>query len=294
MAMTSTTTTTTTATTSANGTETTATVASPDPFPGPEKESGDRVVVHRPTGGLRYNYGLQAIVDMYMAKRMIADRGQLTVKMTFLPMIRLAADDPEEVEREYMRFRSQNEQVRPWDSPRERWRKYYGNFVREMEWALLKLREQFTPAQYEEVVVGTLAALSRIDSGREIEFMNGRIQKGRAERESNAGGQKEESALSKMVMKVVDPSRFAGFLVGESEITEINEETGEAVMEVPNCAWHTCPDPDALPKPGVLPEQGCLLICKGVFERIFDGSGGLEMRFDPHLPETSCTIRIRF
>jgi len=256
--------------------------------------------------GFRHRFGLQAFIDMFMAKRMIADRGELTVKMTFLPMIRLAAEDPEAIEREYLDFHARNERVRFWDSPRERWRKYYGNFVREAEWALLKLRDQFTPAQYEEVVVGTLAALSRIDSGREIEFMNGRIQRGRegrARRNDIPGeqgvstddqGSPKRSHLSEIVMKVIDPGRFAGFLVGESEITQLDEQAGEAVMEVPNCAWHTCPRPEDLPRPGTLPEQGCLLICKGVFERIFDGKEGLEMHFDPHLPETSCTIRLRF
>ena len=42
-----------------------------------------------------------------------------------------------------------------------------------------------------------------------------------------------------------------------------------------------------------LPEEGCLHICKGPFEALFNGEGGgLKMEFDPHLPETSCTVRM--
>ncbi len=66
-------------------------------------------------------------------------------------------------------------------------------------------------------------------------------------------------------------------------------------MEVPDCAWHVCAAPDSLPNPQALPEQGCLLICKGAFEKLFAGKGGgLAMEFDPHLPETSCTVRMRW
>lgn len=242
--------------------------------------------------GFAYNYGLQAFIDMWMAKRMIAERGEQIVKMTYLPMIRIAADDPRSVDDAYIRVRDQREPIRLWDSPRERWRKIYGNFVRESEWALLELRKYFTQQQYEEIVVGTGAALARIDSQREIDFMNRGARKARAKRESNPAGATEPGAVRQWLLKVFDPNRFAGFLVGESEITEMDAASGRAVMEVPNCAWHTCPDPASLPNPTALPEQGCLLICKGVFERIFDGSDAIKMEFDPHLPETSCTIRI--
>ena len=51
----------------------------------------------------------------------------------------------------------------------------------------------------------------------------------------------------------------------------------------------------ALPNPDALPEQGCLLICKAPFEKLFAGkNGGLSMEFEPHLPDTSCTVRMRW
>ena len=36
-----------------------------------------------------------------------------------------------------------------------------------------------------------------------------------------------------------------------------------------------------------------MAICKGPFEALFKGEGGgLKMEFDPHLPKTSCTVRM--
>ncbi len=250
-------------------------------------------VAHRPVGGLSYNYGLQAIIDMAMSQRMIAERGGPMVQFTLVPMIRIAADDPAEVDRAYLDICSRREKIRLWDSPRERWRKNYGNFVREMEWALLELRKYFTQEQYEEIVIGTGAALARQGSQKEIDFLNKQARKAEAQRQRNPEKQQKNTRLRELLLKIFDPGRFSAFLVGESEITEMDPDAGTAVMEVPNCAWHTCGDPDSLPNPHALPEQGCLLICKGVFERVFDGSEGIKMEFDPHLPETSCTIRIR-
>jgi hypothetical protein len=253
---------------------------------------GPAVRVEHPRGGLVYNWGLQAIIDMWMAKRMLADRGEQTNTLTWVPMLRMLADDPDQVERDYAEIRSRRERIRVWDSPRERWRKHYGNFVRESEWALLELRRYFPREQYEEVVVGTLAVTARLGSGKEISFLSDRIGEQR-ERPSDSAAA-EDSLLTRIVTKIIDPGRFAGFLVGESEMTEMDLAGGTAVMEVPNCAWHTCGDPASLPNPRSLPEEGCLLVCKGLFERLFDGSNGLSMTFDPHLPETSCTVRMTF
>ncbi len=245
--------------------------------------------------GFAYNYGVQAIIDMIMCQRMVAERGAQVVKLTYLPMIRIAADDPDQVMRDYAQLHERRERIRFWNSPRERWRKNYGNFVRESEWALLELRKYFTQGQYEEIVVGTGAAFARLDSQKEIDYMNAGARKAKEKRDSRAPGTVDEpGVVQRMLTKVLDPGRFAGFLVGESEVTEIDEASGTAVMEVPNCAWHSCPDAASLPNPNALPEQGCLLICKGVFERVFDGADGIKMEFDPHLPEPSCTIRISF
>jgi hypothetical protein len=267
------------------GSRQTATAATP-------RSTSAKPVAKRPEGGFSYHYGPQALIDMVMSKRMIADRGGPMIQFTFVPMIRIASDDPEEIDRGYAEIMSRREKIRLWDSPRERWRKNYGNFVREIEWALLELRTHFSQEQYEEIVISTGAALARQGSQKEIDFLNKEARKAQLEREQNPGKTREPGVLKAMMLRILDPGRFAAFLVGESEITEMDPDAGTAVMEVPNCAWHTCPDPDSLPRTDALPEQGCLLICKGIFERVFDGEEGVKMDFDPHLPETSCTIRL--
>ena len=55
---------------------------------------------------------------------------------------------------------------------REKWRKRYGNFVREVEWALLELRKHYNQKQYEEIVIGTSVALSHETSGDFLKMMN--------------------------------------------------------------------------------------------------------------------------
>jgi hypothetical protein len=85
----------------------------------------------------------------------------------------------------------------------------------------------------------------------------------------------------------------AGFLTGPAEITEYDPGRGKVTMFIPDCAWHTCGRQSDLPNPNALPEEGCLNICKGPFEALFKGEGGgLKMEFDPHLPQTSCTVRM--
>jgi hypothetical protein len=238
-------------------------------------------------GGVLYHYGPQAWIDWFMSHQMIVKKGSLLVPYTFVPILKLTTD-PERIDREWAEMRGRREKVRLFDSPRERWRKGYGNFVREMEWALLELQKHFTPKQYEDIVVGTNATLARENSEGFINMMNSMkdtpVPKGASE------GPKKPAGFQKLLFDMFNP---AGFLTGPAEIAEFDPAAGTAVMEVPDCAWHVCAKQDSLPNPNALPEQGCLLICKGVFEELFDGDqGGLKMSFDPHLPETSCTVQM--
>jgi hypothetical protein len=239
--------------------------------------------------GFLYQFGPQAWVDMVMSRRMIVGRAWPLVSYTLLPILRMTSD-AEKIDREYAEIRSRREEVRFFDSPRERWRKYYGNFVREIEWALLELRKHFTQAEYEEIVVGTCVALSKENSAGFIEMMKSMADREPPKKTSASDAPKEPSRVQKLMFKMFNP---AGFLTGPAEITQFDPEGGLTVMEVPDCAWFTCAAAESLPNPEVLPEEGCLLICKGSFERLFNGEdGGLRMEFDPHLPETSCTVRM--
>jgi hypothetical protein len=225
---------------------------------------------------------------MVMSKRMLVDRAGLLVPYTFLPILRMTAD-PEQIDRGWAEIKSRRESIRRLDSPRERWRKRYGNFVREAEWALLELRKHFSQAQYESIVVGTSVALAHENSTDFLEMMNGMSERKPSE-EPSPDHDGKPTWLQNLMFEMFNP---AGFLTGPAHITQFDPAHGRVTMEIPDCAWHICGKREDLPNPDKLPEEGCLLICKGAFEQLFKGEGGgLAMEFEPHLPDTSCTARM--
>jgi hypothetical protein len=244
---------------------------------------------HRtPAGGLLHQWGPQAWIDMVMSKRMLVDRAGPLVPYTFLPILRMSGD-PAEIDRGWAEIKQRREKIRLLDSPRERWRKRYGNFVREVEWALLELRRHFTQEQYEQIVVGTSVALAHENSSDFLEMMNSMTeQSARATPGPDRGG--EPSRMQQLAFEMFNP---AGFLTGPAEITEYDPAGGRVTMFIPDCGWHSCGDRRSLPNPEKLPEEGCLLICKASFEELFDGEESpLRIEFEPHLPDTSCTARM--
>jgi hypothetical protein len=223
---------------------------------------------------------------------MIVNKAWPLVYYTMLPILRMTTDS-ERIDREWAEIRSRRESIRLFDSPRERWRKNYGNFVREIEWALLELRKHFTPEQYEEIVVGTNVALAHETSAKFLEMMNSMADQSAtstAAQPTDDDGIRKPTRMQKLMFDMFNP---AGFLTGPAEVTEMDPKKGRSTMFVPECAWHVCAKQDSLPNPNALPEQGCLMVCKAPFEKLFKGeNGGLKMEFEPHLPETSCTVRM--
>ncbi|MCP4436516.1 MAG: hypothetical protein GY812_13605 [Actinomycetia bacterium] len=239
-------------------------------------------------GGILYEWGPQAWIDMVMSKRMLVDRGGPMVPYTFLPILRMSAD-PAQIDRDWAEIRECREKVRLLDSPRQRWRKRYGNFVREIEWALLELRKHFTQEQYEEIVVGTAVSLAHENSSDFLEMMN-KMTESSAGSAVVEGASSEPSRRQKLAFEMFNP---AGFLTGPAEITEYDPGGGQVTMFIPDCGWHSCGKREDLPNPDKLPEEGCLLICKATFEELFDGEESpLTINFEPHLPDTSCTARM--
>ncbi|MBW2421913.1 MAG: hypothetical protein JRH19_25485, partial [Deltaproteobacteria bacterium] len=198
--------------------------------------------------GLFYHWGPQAWIDMWMSNSMIVKKAGPLIPYTFLPILRMTTD----------RERIEREKVRLFDSPRERWRKNYGNFVREAEWALLELRKHFSQAQYEDIVVGTSVALAYENSTDFLEMMNGMADTEAPKKAAAAEGPSEPSRFQKLMFSTFNP---AGFLTGPAHITEFDPAHGSTTMEIPDCAWHICGAAETLPNPDALPEQGCLLIC---------------------------------
>ncbi len=75
----------------------------------------------------------QAFLDWLLAS-IVMSRVEDVIPKTYLPILRLVAEDAAKVDDDYRRVVSLREPLRLLDSPRERWRKRYGRFVRELEW----------------------------------------------------------------------------------------------------------------------------------------------------------------
>jgi hypothetical protein len=237
--------------------------------------------------GWLYHWGPQAWIDMWMSNKMLVQKAMPIVSHSLLPILRLSGDK-EQIDRDYREIRSRREMVRWSDSPREKWRKRYGTLVREVEWACLELRKYYSQKQYEEIVIGTCVATSEESSADFIAMMNSMSEKNKGKTSSRS----EPTRWEKFMFDMFNP---AGFLTGPAEVTEMDMAAGTMTMYVPDCAWHTCASAESLPNPQQLPAEGCQLICKGPFEALFNGNeGGLAMEFEPHLPETSCTVRMRW
>jgi hypothetical protein len=237
--------------------------------------------------GWWYHWGPQAWIDMWMSKTMLVDKAMPIVTHTLLPILRLSGDK-DQIDRDYQAVKQHREVVKWSNSPREKWRKRYGSFVREVEWALLELRKYYSQKQYEEIVIGTCVSTAEETTASFIEGMNSMSEKNKGK----TGSRSEPSRIEKFLFDTFNP---AGFLTGPAEMRDIDMSAGSMTMYVPDCAWHTCAAQDTLPNPEQLPAEGCQLICKGPFEALFNGEkGGLRMEFEPHLPETSCTVRMNW
>ena len=157
-------------------------------------------------GGLLYQWGPQAWIDMVMSKRILVDRAGPLVPYTFLPILRLSGN-PEQIDRDWEEIRGRREEIRLTDSPRERWRKRYGNFVREAEWALLELRKHFSQEQYESIVIGTSVALARENSTDFLDMMNSMTEQvgvGHAE----SGRRRRAESAAEADVRDVQPGRL--------------------------------------------------------------------------------------
>lgn len=244
----------------------------------------------RQKSGLLYNWGPQAWIDMWMSNSMLVKKAMPIISHTFVPILRLAGDK-EQVDQGYAEIKSRREVLAWSDSPREKWRKRYGNFVREAEWALLELHKYYSPKQFEEIVIGTSVALSYETSADFLKMMNSMSEKNKNKKpKPSKDGSKKPGRWSTFLFETFNPAHW---LTGPATITEYDPANGLTVMHIPDCAWHTCGAAARLPNPNALPEEGCLNICKGPFEALFNGAGGgLKMEFEPHLPETSCTVRM--
>ncbi len=110
------------------------------------------------TGWQKWNP--QAWVDFVAIKLMMANVADVIPK-TYVPILRLLSEDAGKVDDGYHQVVSLREPVRFFDSPRDKWRKMYGSYVRELEWVYGELRQHFSHEEYQELAVDIMARAMR-------------------------------------------------------------------------------------------------------------------------------------
>jgi hypothetical protein len=102
----------------------------------------------------------QAFLD-WLIITFVMSRLEDVIPKTYVPILRLVSEDAAQVDEAYRAVLALREPVRPLDSPRERWRKRYGRFVRETEWIYRELGRHFPEREYQELVVDIMARALR-------------------------------------------------------------------------------------------------------------------------------------
>lgn len=244
-------------------------------------------------------WNLQAWLDFIMAKILLGRVGDVIPK-TYMPILRLVCEDPEKADVEYAHVVSKREKVRLFDSPREKWRKIYGGYVRELEWVYGELRKCFPAQEYQDLVIDIMARTIRYWLGAllpQIEKATRPKSADGSEINPHAPGQ-EPSWLARKMAEGMEKSingpigkwflanlNPANFMVGPVEMSM--QPHGELEMFIPRCWMHTAPSE------GHTHDQACVQGCKGACERVFGPGTMAHMVFEPHLPDYSCTLRIK-
>ncbi len=239
-----------------------------------------------PELGFFASWGLQAFVDLILGKLAMRRLAPL-VPHTLVPIIKLCSDNRQEVEDAYRIVVGYREPISFFESPAEKWRKTYGNFVRELEWTCLELRKYFNKRAYEDLIINATADYIQEALGPIVEAM-----KENTIRQSEMIGQ-QQTPLSNLMNKFggmmtvlfFKAVNITGWLAGKVDVREVNLREGLTVMEYSDCKMLRAP------RMKNLPEESCLLGCKGSCEKLFE-DGPVRMTLDTRLPETTCEVRM--
>ncbi len=235
-----------------------------------------------PPASFWLTWGWPAILDLILG-RMALKRLAPLVPHTLVPIIKLCSDNREKVDAAYKIILGYREPIKFFDSPREKWRKAYGNYVREIEWACSELRKYFNKRAYEDLVINATADYIKAVLGPIIDQMKASTLK---QRESFS---KKSNLINKiggkMTVLFFKVFNITGWLAGKTIVTEVNLREGLTVMEYPDCQMLRAP------RMKNLPEESCLLSCKGGCEKLFE-EGLVKMTLDARLPETFCEVRM--
>lgn len=255
------------------------------------QESRRALVAEEFGAGLQH-WSLQAWLDFAMAKILVR-RVSDVIPKTYMPILRLVSDDPAKADADYAAVLALREPVGFFDSPREKWRKIYGSYIRELDWVFGELREHFPAAEYQELVIDIMARRIRDWLGALLPTLEASTRSRAAGLGMHAPGQKPSRTarameraingrIGRWLMSRLNP---ASFMVGPVEMEM--QPGGELKMSIPRCWMHTAPCD------GRTQDQACVQACKGACERVFGADSIAPMIFEPHLPDYSCTIWIK-
>ncbi len=210
-----------------------------------------------PKNSLYHDWGHQAIVNFLIGSAALKKLYPL-VPETLLPLLRQHSGNKEEVEAAYKKIKELREKPTLFDSPYEKFRKIYGNYVREIEWSCTELRRYFPPQDYEDLVIDS--TVGHIDKvlGKFIDKMKEMMVQGNTRESLSKAPDKKDEFINKIMTKVMYFNfryvfNAAGWLVGDVEIREFNFRTTELLMKVTDCLMLRAP------RMRQLPEQACLL-----------------------------------
>jgi hypothetical protein len=210
------------------------------------------------------------------------------VPHTLVPIIKLCSGNREQVDAAYNILLGYHEPIHLLDSPAEKWRKRYGNFVREIEWACSELRKYFNKRAYEDLVINATADYIKEALGPIIDSMKtSMVSQSEALRSKSPRMSDFLNRMSGRMTKIMFEKVFnmTGWLAGDVKVHEVDLREGIMVMEYPDCQMLRAP------RMKNLPEESCLLGCKGACEKLF-ADGPTRMTLDTRLPETSCEVRM--
>lgn len=212
----------------------------------------------KPARSLYYNWGHQAILTYLMGKAAIK-RVHPIVAHTFMPILKLCSDNRKDVEDAFEKIQELNEKISFFDSPYEKYRKTYGNYVREVEWCCVQLRRYFTKRGYEDFIIDTAYNYNNEVMGKYADLLNNLMLMGRTRESVRKKSGKIVAYINGILPRFLDfifkhVWNPVFWMVGDVEFQEYNLRTGEMVLYAKDCLMLRAP------RMKQLPEEVCLLV----------------------------------
>lgn len=251
---------------------------------------------------LRLHYGAKAWWGALVMRTEMKHLGGM-IEQTYMPILRLVADDAAAIQREWEAVKASRRPIRRFASPHTRWKVKYGNFVRELDWAYAELHARLAQPDFEELVVSTMC--ERVDAWvggmkRRLAELNERsaAKRSKAKAKAKANDKAKDTArsgsgrangLDRVRNKAGRASArmlaLTSPIVGDVEMRGV--EDGALAIYIPDCAMHKVVS-DTEPQ-----TYACLYGCKAAFEAYMGPNDPMTITFEPNLPAFDCVMRVR-